>query len=150
MPYLIDGHNLIPKMGISLSDPDDEQKLLERLGDFSRLSRKKVEVFFDQAPAGYAGSRRQGNLSAHFVRQGTTADDAILARLKKLGPAAANWTVVSSDAHVRAGARACRAAVLSAEEFAVLAERVQGRAVSDGTPAGLSEEEIEEWLDIFR
>jgi hypothetical protein len=28
MPYLIDGHNLIPKLGIPLSAEDDETKLV--------------------------------------------------------------------------------------------------------------------------
>ena len=31
MEYYIDGHNLIPKLGIRLSDDHDEQALLERL-----------------------------------------------------------------------------------------------------------------------
>jgi len=32
MPYLIDGHNLIAQMpGFSLSDPDDEARLVLRL-----------------------------------------------------------------------------------------------------------------------
>ena len=31
MPYLIDGHNLIPKMGLKLADLDDEMQLIELL-----------------------------------------------------------------------------------------------------------------------
>jgi predicted RNA-binding protein with PIN domain len=150
LAYLIDGHNLIPKMGISLSDLDDEQKLLERLKVFSRLSRKKIEVFFDQAPAGFAKSHRQGNVVTHFIHQGLSADDAIIARLRKLGRAAANWTVVSSDLRVQAEARTFRSSILSSEDFAILVEQVQAMNISGETVAEVSDEEVDEWLKIFR
>jgi len=48
---IIDGHNLIPKVsGIQLSDPEDENKLLEMLNEYCRLSRTQAEVFFDGSP----------------------------------------------------------------------------------------------------
>ena len=53
MPYIIDGHNLIPRIpDLSLQDIDDEMQLVEMLQDFCRISRKKVEVYFDNAPPG--------------------------------------------------------------------------------------------------
>jgi len=59
MPYLIDGHNLIPKMGLRLEDFDDELALMEQLNEFCRLSRRgQVEVYFDNAPIGYPETRR--------------------------------------------------------------------------------------------
>src|SRR4030095_6718911 len=82
MPYLIDGHNLIPKLGLRLDSPDDEMELIAILQEFSRLERRQVEVFFDGAPAGQARTRKLGSVTAHFVRLGTTADDAIRNRLK--------------------------------------------------------------------
>jgi len=78
MSILIDGHNLIPHLpGINLSDIDDEEQLINWLQSYCRLRRRKVTVFFDQAPAGFSGERDYGAVKAYFVRQGSTADDAI-------------------------------------------------------------------------
>ncbi|PIV27934.1 MAG: hypothetical protein COS37_01905, partial [Anaerolineae bacterium CG03_land_8_20_14_0_80_58_20] len=87
------------------------------------------------------------------------------ARLKTLGRAARNWTVVTSDRQVQADARGAGAAVVSSEAFAARVnastrapapgrrpakspkgERVEGSAKE----AGMSEEEVEEWLRLFR
>ncbi|HKI53957.1 MAG TPA: NYN domain-containing protein, partial [Anaerolineales bacterium] len=119
MPYLIDGHNLIPKVGLRLDSLDDEQELIVILQEYSRIKRKKqVEVYFDGAPPPHAGARKMGTITAHFVLQGTTADDAIKRRLKKMGKGAKNWTVVSSDRQVQAEARSARAEIVSSDEFA--------------------------------
>ena len=118
MPYLVDGHNLIPKVGLRLDSLDDELELVGILQEFSRLHRRQVEVYFDGAPADQAGTRNLGTVKAHFVRAGTTADAAITRRLKKLGRSAKNWIVVSSDRQVQAEARGAHAEVLSSEEFA--------------------------------
>jgi predicted RNA-binding protein with PIN domain len=76
-------------------------------------------VFFDRAPAGMAGIQQYGLVRAHFVREGTTADAAIMAYLKKLGKRAKNSTVVSSDRQVLAAARgACQAGMMRSEDFA--------------------------------
>ncbi|MBL0344247.1 hypothetical protein [Candidatus Villigracilis affinis] len=50
MPYLIDGHNLIPKVGLRLDSPNDELELARLLQDFARIKRQPVEVYFDGAP----------------------------------------------------------------------------------------------------
>jgi uncharacterized protein len=106
MPYIIDGHNLIPKLpGLELSDIDDESRLIELLQEFCRRQRKRVEVYFDNAPPVERRAQSFGAVTARFVRQGTTADAAIRARLARLGRSARNWTVVSSDQEVQAAAR---------------------------------------------
>ena len=85
MAYIIDGHNLIPKIrGLRLDLPDDEEALIKMLQDFCRLQRKNVEVYFDRAAAGYAGKRGYGRVTAHFVREGSTADAVIISRLRRL------------------------------------------------------------------
>src|SRR5512134_3531141 len=117
MPYLIDGHNLIPKLGLRLDTIDDEMELIAILQEFCRLERKQAEVFFDGAPAAQAGTRKQGAVTAHFVRLGDTADNAIRNRLKKLGRSAQNWTIVSSDRQVQAEAHAAHAEVVSSDAF---------------------------------
>jgi uncharacterized protein len=150
MPTLIDGHNLIPKLGLSLRSIDDEMQLIERLQIFCRANRQQVEVYFDGAPAGQVGRRKMGLVTAHFIRLGATADAAIHARLKALGRAARNWTVVSSDRQVQADARATGASVITS---AVFAGQVTSARIPDqgsGHDAGLSDAEVEEWLTLFR
>jgi hypothetical protein len=153
MPYLIDGHNLIPKVpGLSLQEIDDEPQLIEMLQEFCRKTRKRAEVYFDNAPPGQPRARNYGNLIAHFVRKGGTADQAIHARLARLGRGARNWTVVSSDHAVQAAARAARAQVTPAEEFArqlvqTLAQAETGPPVEED--GELSPEEVEEWMKLF-
>jgi uncharacterized protein len=153
MPYIIDGHNLIPKVpGLSLQEMDDEQHLLEMLQEFCRRQRKQVEVFFDNAPPGGVRARNLGSVTARFVRQGTTADDAIRKRLGNLGRAARNWTVVSSDQAVQAEARAVQAQAMPSEAFARLLikslddSRADQGAISDTV---LKPEEVDEWLQLF-
>ena len=155
MPYLIDGHNLIPKIpGLRLDAVDDEHSLVELLQEFCRLSRKKVEVYFDQAAQGQAGQRRLGIVSAYFVRVGQTADQAIAFRLQKMGRSARNWTVVSSDLSVREAARRAGANHLSSEEFATLLRNTlspkAGGEPDKSSETRLNPAEIEEWLEIFK
>lgn len=153
MPYIIDGHNLIPKVpGLSLQELDDEQHLLEMLQEFCRRQRKQVEVFFDNAPPGGVRARNLGSVTARFVRQGTSADDAIRRRLANLGRAARNWTVVSSDQAVQVEARAVQAQVMASDAFARLLVQSldDSRADQGETPdAAVKPEEVDEWLQLF-
>ncbi len=149
MPYLIDGHNLIPKLGLRLDSPDDELELIALLQEFARLARRDVQVYFDGAPAGEARIQKFGLITAQFVRMGSTADAAIQAQLKKLGRAARNWTVVSSDHEVQGAAAAAHAHVVSSEQFA---QQLGALRRSGATPIGekqLSEQELAEWLRLF-
>jgi predicted RNA-binding protein with PIN domain len=151
MPTLIDGHNLVPKMGLSLASFDDELQLAERLTDYCRYTRKSgLEIYFDNAPDGYPATRRMGLVTAHFVRRPQIADEAIRQRLKKLGKAAKNWSVVSSDNRVQAEARALGAKTISSDEFAaIVIETLRaGPPVSENKNA-LAPGEVDEWLRIF-
>jgi predicted RNA-binding protein with PIN domain len=150
MPYLIDGHNLIPKLGLRLDSIDDELDLLVRLQEFCRLRRAQVEVYFDGAPPGQVSTRKAGMVTAHFVRQGSSADAAIEARLIRLKRTAKNWTIVSSDSRVQRAARAAQAKATSSEEFAQEMTKAQARRMtkSEGE-SGLSPYEVEEWLTFF-
>jgi uncharacterized protein len=153
MPFLIDGHNLIPKIpGLSLRAMDDELQLIELLQEYCRLQRKQAEVFFDNAPSGGARVRRMGLVLARFVRQESSADQAIQQRLRQLKRARRNWTVVSSDLAVQTEARAAQARVLSSEEFArLLIEAVEEKSQRSGKEAedGMSREELDDWLKLF-
>ncbi|HSJ89450.1 MAG TPA: NYN domain-containing protein [Anaerolineales bacterium] len=150
MPYLIDGHNLIPKLGLRLDSPDDEMELVTILQEFYRLNRKPVEVYFDGAPALQAGTRRLGTITAHFVRLGTTADDAIRKRLQALGKSARNWTVISSDRQVQAEAHAAHAEVVSSDAFAARLQQARASAPKGNSDRQLPASEVEEWMRIFQ
>lgn len=149
MPYLVDGHNLIPRLGLRLDSLDDEMALVARLQEFCRLRRAEAEVYFDGAPAGQTGKRKFGAVTAHFVRRGASADAAIEARLARLGRAARGWSVVSSDRRVQQAARAARAEAVSGEEFAARMQAAAQARTGEKT-ADLDPEEIEEWLTLFQ
>jgi len=151
VPYLVDGHNLIPKLGLRLDSPDDEMELVAILQEFARLERRQVEVYFDGAPAPHAGTRSLGTVRAHFVRLGQSADNAIRTRLEKMGKSARSWIVVSSDREVQSAARTVHADYISSEQFVKLL-----KSVVDAAPKAnvnrekLSAQEVDEWLRLFR
>jgi predicted RNA-binding protein with PIN domain len=149
MPYLIDGHNLIPKLGLRLDSVDDETELIALLQEFCRTERRHVEVFFDGAPAPQARSRKLGAVTARFVRLGDSADNAIRNRLKELGKNARNWMVVSSDRQVQAEARAAHAEVISSDAFAAILQQARSSAPKPASERKLSPKEVEDWLKVF-
>jgi uncharacterized protein len=152
MYYLIDGHNLIPKLpGLSLQSIDDELRLVELLQEYCRRSRNKVEVYFDNAPLGQAGTRSYGTVIAHFIPQGRTADDAIRLRLGKLGRAGRNWVVISSDQRVKMDARAIHAQAVPSEKFTRELLAVLGASSTAEKPADavLNPEEVAAWMGVF-
>jgi predicted RNA-binding protein with PIN domain len=154
VPFIVDGHNLIPKMpGLSLSATDDEMRLVEVLQEYCRIQRKQVEVYFDNAPPGGVRARNFGLVIARFVRQGSTADQAIAEKLKRLGSAARNWTVVSSDLAVRSSARSAQARYLSSEAFASMILQSldeTGKDVGENPEAKVDSDEVDEWLRLFK
>jgi predicted RNA-binding protein with PIN domain len=149
MPYLIDGHNLIPKLGLRLDSMDDEMELIAILQEFCRLERKQAEVFFDGAPTPHAGTQKLGPVTAHFVRLGASADDAIRKRLKALRKSAGNWTVVSSDRQVQAEAHAAQAEVISSDSFAGMLKQARDSAPKPNNEHKLSQKEVDDWLKLF-
>ena len=151
MPYLIDGHNLIPKLGLKLADPDDEIQLIERLGEFCQIQQTQVEIYFDGATPGQPSLRRFGRVTAHFIRKGMIADAAIEMRLMKLGRETRNWIVVSSDRRVQVAAREVHARVLSSDEFAHQVIKVGNPSTSQNkVDTTLSSLDVEEWMNLFK
>src|SRR5690349_6227976 len=82
MPYLIDGHNLIGQMpGLSLADPDDEQRLIAQLRAYLSRVNKKATVIFDKGLPGGGGKWSTPALEVRFAPHPKTADDLIKDRL---------------------------------------------------------------------
>jgi len=149
MPYLIDGHNLIPKLGLRLDAMDDEMELITILQEFCRLERKQVEVYFDGAPTNQAGMRKHGSVTAHFVPLKSTADNAIRNRLKKMGRSAKNWIIVSSDHRVQLEARTAQAEILSSDAFANILKQARNSAPKPTEQRKLTSQEVDDWLKLF-
>jgi uncharacterized protein len=152
MAYLIDGHNLIPKVhGLSLRDLDDEEQLIEMLQVFCQVQRASIEVYFDGAAAGSSGTRVHGCVKAHFVRKGFSADAAIIKRLQTLKKTARNWTVVTSDRRIQSEARACSSTVVPSEEFASRLTDVflRRRGTANEKDYSQNQNDLEEWLRLF-
>ena len=151
MQYIIDGHNLIGQTrGLSLSDLEDEQALIDLLVPFLRAKKSRAMVFFDRAAVGQSGQRNFGLVKAIFVPSGTTADSAIAAYIRQLGATARNHTLVSSDRMVQAAGRSHHVTVLTSQEFA---EKIEDfyNTEPQSAPAEiqLSEQELQEWEDLF-
>ncbi|MEW6179476.1 MAG: NYN domain-containing protein [Chloroflexota bacterium] len=150
MPYLVDGHNLIPRVsGLRLDNPDDEMRLIRLLQAFASTRRQRIEVYFDRAMLAKAGAQSFGQVTAHFVVQGSSADTAIKLHLKRLGKNAAGWTVVSSDREVQAAARSAGAQILPSEEFAAQLLNSQRRSAGQEKPQP-TPAEVEEMLRLFK
>lgn len=158
--YIIDGHNLIPKIrGLSLEALDDEADLLALLQAFYRVKRKPVEVFFDGAPPGQVGMRTVGTIRAHFVARDREADEAIAVFLKGLGARARNAIVVTSDNKVQAYAHERHAQVMKSEDFATLLAQATEQARAAAARAAAQNAAVEaarksagalqEYYDLF-
>ncbi len=150
MPLLIDGHNLIARIpGLSLADPDDEAELVRRLQRYCRHYRRRAVVVFD---AGVLGGRSEAlstpEVEVVFAPPGRRADDVIRERLRKLRDPA-GWLVVSSDREIQHIARQAGARVVASEDFAAGMRASSPAPQREHTPR-LSEDEIQEWLDLFQ
>lgn len=150
MKYIIDGHNLIPKLGLRLDSLDDEMMLINRLQAFCRRDRSVMDVYFDGAPPGKATTNKMGAVTAHFITFKSSADTAIERKLSNLGNQARNWTVVSSDHRVQAAGRAVHARICDSVEFAEKMLTTKPSQIPSKPEGILKEAEVREWLNLFR
>ena len=148
MPFLIDGHNLIPYIrGLSLSQLDDELALLDLLEGYFKKERKKAVVFYDRAAPGGEKEIRRGFVTAHFTRPPLNADQAIRNAVKGLGRTSANYTVITSDNEVGDRAQRLGARVLSSAKFAQKLSTVPGKGKKSGMQDPV--EDVDYWLKVF-
>lgn len=123
MAYIIDGHNLIGVLpDISLSQPDDEARLVDRLLSYRAAAGKDILVFFDGSryggePGSHKGAPHSGaGIEIRYAAAGQTADDAIVEFLrgcKRPG----QFAVVTNDHGLIARVRGLGASVLPANQF---------------------------------
>jgi predicted RNA-binding protein with PIN domain len=146
MPYLIDGHNLIPHIsGLSLDQLDDEEKLITILKKYLNHVQKRAILFFDQGNIHSSGELNQGNLIIRFIKPPSTADRAIKNEANLHDRDATNYTVVTSDRNVADYSKNRGLRVLSSANFAklIFTNFNQAQPVND------AEDDIEYWLKMF-
>ena len=155
---LIDGHNLIGRLpDISLSEPDDEQRLLAKLESHLAGAPGEVVVVFDPGPNPPADAPpyRGGRVAAIFARPPESADDVIM-RLIRADPNPRHITVVTADREILACARRHRCRIVKTDRFVQrLARRPRPHAVAPAAhpvPAGelATESYLTYWYDYFR
>jgi len=129
MAYIIDGHNLIGVLpDISLSQPDDEARLIDRLLSYRAAVGSDLVVFFDGSRYGATGSHRgaphsNSGIEVRYAAAGQTADDAIVEFLRGCKQPG-QFAVVTNDHGLINRVRAMGASVLLASQFsAQLARR---------------------------
>ena len=119
MPWVIDGSNVLGRVGADLRGDDPKRQLVRLLASFARNKRTRVVCFFDgPEPASFAKSL--GSVSIVF--SGTVpADDLIVKRVSS----GRGWSVVTSDRGCAARVQGRHVAVVSAEQFARELESLQ-------------------------
>jgi predicted RNA-binding protein with PIN domain len=151
MPILIDGHNLIGRLGISLRDPNDEDELLQILIPYRARTGKPVTVVFDPGVAtAMPRRRRRGGIDVGLAPLGGRADATIVQRVRR-SRNPQEWLVVTSDQALRAAVTQLGARVRSAEAFAaaLVASRTMVEGPSRAKERPPSPEEVEAWLALF-
>lgn len=152
MPLLIDGHNLIGHSpDLSLSDPNDEAKLIARLKAYIARTGKEITVVFDPGancdPAGY-GRFREGRLEVIYA-QGRTADDVIREIVGDVKDKQ-GLIVVTSDRRLENFTRQCGVRVCPAIEFEREIRQTLKAAPDEGEKPTAGASEISEWAGIFK
>lgn len=153
MPILIDGHNLIGQMrDLALSDPDDEQKLVERLKRYATRANKRITVIFDPGrhtlPNLWTSTSQNQGVRIVFARSGEKADDLIRARVSEERDKQ-GLQLVTSDAAVANFARACGIRHVTSSGDFIRAMELALRPAS-GPEKPLPYKEYENWSDVFR
>ncbi len=151
---IIDGHNLIGSgalPNLSLSDPDDEVKLLALLKNYHALHlREPMQVIFDPGPeGGLTGSKNHGGISVRFAPRGSSADSVIVNLLRRHANPR-QLTVVTSDHELRQAARSLGAQILSAPEFAARMNRRPLKRQTHNDDEKPKSADVEYWLREFK
>jgi predicted RNA-binding protein with PIN domain len=143
MAYIIDGHNLIGVLpDISLSQPDDEARLIARLLSYRAQGASQMIVFFDGNPLSVAtdpGHHPRSipswpGMAVHYAPPGKSADDAIVDFVRG-SRQPGQYAVVTNDQGLTARVRNLGASTLPASEFS---SRMARRKPKRRTPASLA------------
>ncbi len=150
---LIDGHNLIGQTpGLSLADPNDEQKLIVMLRQYAARRHARIVVVFDSGnPGGKSKELSGGDVTALFAGSHTIADRILMERIRELKKSG-DWVVVSSDREVQQAAQQRKMTVWSSADFAKRMGTAPKHEAEPPEPkdSGLTKAEVDEWLQVFK
>lgn len=152
MQYLIDGHNVIGKLSdISLKDPNDEAKLVQKLSSFVARTKRRCVVVFDHGLPGGSSRMSTGGVRVVFASHRSNADRVMMERIRKeRNPKM--WTVVSSDNEVLSLARRHKMGTMQSAQFVGVMRNPpppEKPSVGEAADVRLSAAEVEEWMKIF-
>jgi uncharacterized protein len=165
MIYLIDGHNLIGKMpDISLSDPDDEEQLAQRLRQWTAENKsRQVIVIFDRGIiSGLAKRLSNQQVKVFFAPTRTTADALLIKRVNEVRNPQ-QYRLITSDRKIIDAAKVRGMRFWRSERFAEMlgtAELAQDVPPPQSAPQPaakptqkeepqLSQNDVAEWLELF-
>ncbi len=154
MHYLIDGHNLLAKMvTINMGDANSEAELVLLLRRWTARGRKrKVSIIFDGGlPGGEDRWLSTGPVKVVFAPRDRTADDLLVARIRKMNNPA-EYTVVTDDRAVVNAGQKRKAVILSSGTFARTLDEFDTKddVTEIADDPALSDAEIVEWLELFK
>jgi predicted RNA-binding protein with PIN domain len=138
VPFLIDGDNLLGTWPGRRRSDAERRALVRELDRFAARERRRVVVVFDGVPP----PGLVPGPDVHFAGGGRTADDVILARVRR-EPDPRGWTVVTSDRSLGDRCRHARARVERSDRFRT---RLRARK-SDEKPE--REDDVDYWLRQF-
>ena len=152
MPYLIDGHNLIACLpDISLDDPNDEARLVNKLKGFAAKARRKCTVVFDGGLPGGFSAMSTGSVTVVFAAsEHSNADSLIKRRIERTNDAS-KWTVVSSDREISSFAHRRQMKHIRSDQFARLLQSAEPEQETRGEEIHptVSAEEVDEFYEAF-
>ena len=153
MRYLIDGHNLIGQLpNLSLAEEHDEAKLVILLRQFAAGRKARIVVIFDHGVPGGWSSLSGGPVEVVFAGSHTNADRILRERLRN-DPQPGQLTLVTNDREVISAARTRKITIVRSTDFArqltTAAEPPARRHAPPPAERSLSEQEVEEWMQLF-
>lgn len=140
MPWLIDGDNLLGTWPGRKRDDRGRQQIAGELRRFASISKRRITIVFDGRPANRDGFGR----NVQFPAPGESADDWILAHLRKLDETA-GWTVVTSDRSLGDRCRWLGAKVVRSDRFR---PRLAKIAPEHEKPD--CEDDVDYWIEKFK
>ncbi len=152
MPYLVDGHNLMGQIpGLTLANPEDRQRLVQRLCSFARARGCRITIIFDgEPPKGWRSDAALGDVRARHPGRGRSADEVILDAIHR-SSAPADITLVTSDRSLAEKARHLGARGIPGTRFLrMMGEVARGEAgAAEEKPGPPAQDELDGWLEEF-
>ena len=125
MPWLIDGSNLLGRLGVDRHGDETKRELVRRLASFARAKKTRITCVFD-GPEPASFGKHLGAVTVAFSGS-RSGEDLIADRAAR----AHGWRVVTGDRGLEARVRRRGVTVVSPSEFARQLEETAGTEGSE-------------------